>query len=167
LAPQSADGRKADHQFENSEKLFRRFAPSDFTDGRLGIDRISASIRFPTSREVKEDPQNAKKSPSWIRSRYGTAADAIDIKCAKTAVPNHGVISVQVGGIPNEIAAGDRDSFDFYPLHDPLEECYAHTLVCPRRTGQTEYEEPPKQVKNKLRQWIFANHELEIEPRTV
>ena len=170
LPPANAEGKEADQKFDDAtEKLFRRFSPIDYKDGRVGLDKIRATVHFPKAAEIREDPAAARKSPSWVWSRYGKPEDTIHPACAEGSradITHYGVMSIEVGDLNKQVKAESGPTFDFHPFHDPLATCYAHALIYSCLTGEVppKYNPPPKDVVNALRQRIYAQQVIEIEP---
>ena len=60
--------------------------------------------------------------------------------------------------LPKRILSGSDRRYDFYPLHDPEDQCYAHTVVaCKLENHNHEYVEPTQSVKNQFKALFVAS----------
>jgi hypothetical protein len=155
----------SNQQFGEDEKLFRRFPPTHFVDGRVALAGIKSTISYPSK---SEDPTRHVYSPSSVRSAYGTAEDARRPQCAegRQDVAVWGVFSVKVGELPKEFVTQSKKSFDFYPYHAPLDSCPGHTLIhcCESGSLSPHYDDPTPEAKNKLRTTLWQNQFIDLHP---
>jgi hypothetical protein len=139
----------SDQRFSDSERLYKRVPPEHLTpDGEIEPSLIQCSFG-----------KGVKSAPSVLRSKYGTARDALRSPCANGKdVSAHVVFYVKVAGLPKQIVSGDNKSFDFYPFHDPDDDCYAHTVIACRtgEGGSTDYSMPSNAVKNKFKATLVS-----------
>jgi hypothetical protein len=112
-----AIGETLSQQFQDDEKLYRRFPPSHCANGRPDVI-------------------------GW------------------------GVFSIQVGLLPKAFKSEQGQEFDFYPFHDPIEECPGHTLIHSCHSGaiSPQYDDPTRDARNELRTRIFQQHIIELWP---
>jgi hypothetical protein len=149
MAPQKRGELQADQQFDADEKLYRRVPPNCL--GPQG-EMVASNVRCSFDNEVK-------KSPSTVRSKYASATDVLHRDCADgDDVSNHFVFYLVVGELPQRVESGTKQLFDFYPLHDPEDNCYAHTLIaCRKHDGPADrYDKPTSHVRNKLKAQFVA-----------
>jgi hypothetical protein len=149
MEPQKHGELQADQAFNAEEKLYRRVPPNCLSpQGEV----VASNIRCSFENEVK-------KSPSVVRSKYASAMDVIHKNCADGKdVSTHFVFFLVVGDLPQQVESGTKQLFDFYPLHDPEDDCFAHTVIaCRKHDGPTDgYDKPTTQVRNKLKAQFVA-----------
>lgn len=138
-------GRNSDPDFDQKEKLYHRFKQlQKASNGKF----YPASIRFPDF--------------SVNRERYSEPEDVLH--------PNYkgwGIVSFKVEELPEpiKIREGDKNetTYTFGPVHDPLEENFAHSEVRTYKNGQ--YSEnmnvSNKEVKTQFR--IHLANKLKFE----
>ena len=134
--PQRKDSRPEDPVFAGNEQLFRRFNSGHYVGGML----MPAALSFPRQ--------------SFVRSKYAVPTDVLDPACANGRdYAAWGILAIAVEDIPSEVRAENCPSFEFWPKHEPIEECYAHTELWCNRTGQNHgvYKEPPTTIKTSFR----------------
>jgi hypothetical protein len=156
MPPQKRGDSSADQIFDVTERLFRRVPPACLSPtGELVPSQIRCSFG-----------DVVKKSPSVVRSKYGAIEDVLHEDCAGGRdVSGHFVFFVTVEELPKDVESGNKELYDFYPLHDPETDCYAHSLIaCKKKTNLTsDYDEPTSGVRNKLKALFvaaFENHRL-------
>lgn len=150
MAPKKRGDSQADQSFEPSELLYRRVPPSVISPlGEIEPSLIGCSF----GNEVKT-------SPSVVRSKYSEPEDVLHSDCANGKdVSDHLVFFLTVADLPRGVESGDRDLFDFYPLHVPLNDCYAHSVIaCKKQTNpEGDYDKPTTGVRNRLKaQFVSA-----------
>jgi hypothetical protein len=152
MGPQRRGEREPDQVFDADEKLYRRVPQSCLSpQGEV----VASYIRCSFERE-------AKKSPSVIRSKYGSATDVLHRDCADDKdVSDNLVFYLVVGKLPGQVESGVKELYDFYPLHDPLDTCFAHTVIACRKHGGPEdaYDKPSRHVCNALKAQFVAAFE--------
>lgn len=137
MPPQATEQRASNPTFAPDEELFRRYLASHLEDGELD----PSAIRF-------------NEPPSFLRSAYSVASDALHANCAGgQEVSKFGVLAMPVSAITQNQVSGNGDSFEFAPTHEPLPACYAHSEVrCSNADDPNkQHIEPPKDVKKAFR----------------
>jgi hypothetical protein len=123
--------------FEPTEELFRRYLASHYEDGELD----PSAIRF-------------GEPPSFLRSAYSVAVDALHTNCADgQEVSGFGVLAMPASAVTQNQISKRGDSFDFAPVHQPLTACYAHSEIrCSSSEDPTkQHIEPPREVRRAFR----------------
>lgn len=150
MPPQKRGSKAPNQVFDEDEKLYRRVPPTCLSP--LG-EVVPSNIRCSFGDYIN-------KSPSVLRSKYGTAADVIHNDCARGSdVSDHLVFYLIVKELPKSIESGDRVTYDFYPFHDPEDDCYGHSVIaCKKSSGpHGTYDKPTQGVRNKLKaQFVSA-----------
>ena len=161
MVPQTRGGLEADQTFDSAEKLYRRVPPECLSPlGELVPSHISCSFG-----------DSVRKAPSVVRSKYAGPLDVLHSDCANGKdVSGHLVFYVSVSELPSEVEAGNKEIYDFIPLHDPEELCFAHSVIsCLRRGNPTaEYQKPTNAVRNKLKDLFvksFQEQHFTIGPK--
>jgi hypothetical protein len=137
LSPQATEQRASNPTFEPDEELFRRYLASQLEDGELD----PSAIRF-------------NEPPSFLRSAYSVALDALHADCADGhEVSRFGVLAMPVRAVTQNHTSNDGNRFKFAPTHEPLPACYAHSEVhCSNSHDKNkEHVEPPKEVRKAFR----------------
>ena len=127
--------------FLADELLYRRLQKSELnTKGEVDPTRINF-ISF------KADVESA---PSVMRSMFSSPEDVLHILCAGRDTSGWVVYAIRVGVVPDGLMAGDGRSFDFMPVHVPLADCGAHSVVgCVESADITKrYVKPSAKVIN-------------------
>ena len=156
MPPKKRGDLPADQSFEVAEELYRRVPRECLSP--LG-EIVPSQIRCSFGKSIK-------KSPSVLRSKYGTAWDVLHRDCADGKdVSSHLVFFLTPDELPVGVESGDKELYDFYPFHDPEINCYAHTLIaCRKRQNSVgDFDEPTSSVRNKLKAlfvWAFENHRI-------
>ena len=135
---------RADQRFHSSERLFRR-VPADCIVGNGEIEPSCIDCSF---------GRTVDGAPSVIRSKYAAARDALHPNCADGKdVSSLLIYYLEAGELPKDCLDGTGNAYEFYPYHDPLEHCYAHSVIACRRAGNPEelYRQPTRPVKNDFR----------------
>ena len=149
MLPTKRGDKGLDQRFNGSEKLYKRVPREHLTpDGEIEPSLIQCSFN-----------RGVKSAPSVLRSKYGTSRDALRRACANGKdVSTQVVFYVIVGALPKQIASGDNRSFDFYPFHDPDDDCYAHTVIACKLAGSADgsYSMPSNAVKNAFKAKLVA-----------
>lgn len=149
MAPLKRGELQADQAFGAEEKLYRRVPPNCLSpQGEVLASNFRCSFE-----------NEAKKSPSVLRSKYASAMDVLHRDCAGNQdVSNHLVFYLVVAELPQGVESGTRQLYDFYPLHDPEDDCYAHSVIaCRKHDGPVDgYDKPTTQVRNKLKAQFVA-----------
>lgn len=154
---------KPDQTFDSDESLYRRIPPDGV--GPHG-ELVPSSFQCSFGDEIN-------KSPSVIRSKYGTPRDALHSNCARgNDVSHFHVYYLLVSEIPCTIESGDGRTFNFFPFHDPEDNCYAHTVIGCRTEGAAmgAYSEPTRGVRNKFKAQLIAALKMSrpsVFPRTL
>ena len=139
-------GRPADPDFDQQEKLYHRFEKlQKASDGKF----YPASIRFPDF--------------SVNRERYSKPEDVL--------YPNYkglGIVSFKVEDLPEPILTGEgsknETTYTFVPVHDPLEENYAHSEIRTFKNGHySKNMDVSKKVKFKFRTHLANKLNVEKE----
>lgn len=149
MAPQKRGELQPDQVFDAEEKLYRR-VPANCLSPQGEV--VASNIRC----EFKKD---VKKSPSVVRSKYGSPTDVLHRDCAGGKdVADHLVFYLVVGELPQRVESGTKQLYDFYPLHEPDDDCFAHTVIaCRKDDGSNDgYHEPTTPVRNKLKAQFVA-----------
>jgi hypothetical protein len=136
--------------FDGEELIFRRASPSEINSvGELDPSQL-ASVSF---------GKEFKGAPSVLRGAFSVPSDALTPDCSGGKDSSHcSVFQMKVTNLPKEVVSGDGRKFDFYPLHDPLPTCGAHSVIscCHSGDPQMEYVVPPRAVKNQLRSTLAS-----------
>lgn len=106
--------------FAADEALYRRI-PEGELNSKREVD--------PSRINISGFSRHVQSAPSVLRSRFSQAPDALHIDCAQRETNGWLVFYIRVDGLPKTLIAGDGRSFDFFPLHVPLPECGAHSVV--------------------------------------
>jgi hypothetical protein len=136
LPPQATEQRASNPIFEQDEKLFRRYLASHLDEGELD----PSAIRF-------------SEPPSFLRSAYSVALDALHANCADgQEVARFGVLVMPVGGVTQNQQSRNGERYEFAPTHEPRPACYAHSEVrCSLANGGGLHVEPPRDVRKAFR----------------
>jgi hypothetical protein len=137
LPPQATELRASNQTFSSNEELFRRYLASHLEDGELD----PSAIRF-------------NEPPSFLRSAYGVAIDALHANCADGEdVSRFGVLAMPVNAVNQTHASNNGDRFEFAAIHVPLPACYAHSEVhcSSAQDPDKRHIEPPKGVRKAFR----------------
>lgn len=133
--------RLPDQRFRQTERLYKRVPPEHLTpEGEIEPSLIQCSFG-----------KKVKSAPSVVRDKYGTPGDTLHRCCAGgNDVSSNVVFYLEVGALPKGILSGDNRSYDFYPFHDPEEDCYSHSVIACKAGNNVagEYEPPSQAVKN-------------------
>ena len=125
--------------FTPDELLFRRVAPEELNSkGEVDPSRINAvSFR-----------RDVEYAPSVMRSKFSQAPEVLEIECAERDTTGWLVYYVPVSSLPSGLISGDRKSFDFFPIHIPLEKCGAHSVIasCLSTDAARAYVKPSEAV---------------------
>lgn len=156
MGPIKRGKRPANQRFRPEEKLYRRVPPGSINS--LGeIEPSSLQISF---------DKDVKSAPSMVRARYASPRDAIHQCCAGPRdVSSFAVFFLRTAELPKGIGSGDGKQLDFYPLHDPEETCYAHTVVACKHEGEGigAYVKPSRPAKNAFKaQFVAALRRVEM-----
>jgi len=158
MGPLKREERQPDQVFDADEKLYRRVSPNCL--GPQG-ELQASGVRF---------ENDIKKSPSVVRSKYGSSTDAVHRDCANGRdVSKYSVFYLIVGELLKQVESKeDKQLYDFYPAHTPEDDCFAHTVIaCRKHDGPLDaYDMPSKDVINKLKaQFVaaFAKNKVEVQ----
>jgi hypothetical protein len=156
MPPQRRGTSPADQVFDAEEKLYRRVPPDCLSPlGELLPSQIGCSFG-----------DTIGKSPSFVRSKYGSIDDTLHADCAGgNDVSRHLVFFIPVSELPTNVESGNKELYDFYPFHDPEDTCYAHTVIaCKKKQNSSgNYDKPTDGVRNRLKtQFVsaFKNHRV-------
>ncbi len=134
-----------DLPFSNEELLYRRV-------GNNGVN--SAGELLPSELNTLSFDREIDGAPSVLRGAYASPKDVLERECAEDKdVSSWLVYEIAVGSLPSPIVSDDGKSFDFFPVHRPLELCGAHSVIASCRSGDEHkaYLLPPRSVRNSLR----------------
>lgn len=148
MGPVKKGSRASDHKFLESEKLYKRIPVEHLSEGEIDPSLIQCSF-----------DKGVKSAPSVVREKYSCPGDTLHPCCAGGKdVSSQRVYYVEVGELPKGIESGDKKSFDFFPYHQPEEECYAHSVIACRRsgTGAEDYVQPNRLVKNAFKAKLIS-----------
>lgn len=138
--------------FADDEILYRRFSANQLVNGEV----------LPTSIDFDEPP-------SFCRSKWAGPEDTIHRHCANNRdVSSYGVFGLSVLDVKIRIDDSEQ-AFEFYPLHAPLEACYAHSELRYRKNTESspameEYKKPNKKIRNNFRMRVASKLRVVIEP---
>ena len=127
-------GDPEDQVFAEGELLYRRYMVEHYQNHQL----LPAAFPFPR--------------PSFNREKYSAPEDVLHPDCCegKKLKDGWGVIECSSTNLPTPVVGQDGKTFQFEPVHRPLECCYAHTEVwC--RTGGEFVDEPSRKVRETFR----------------
>ncbi|MGC1870461.1 MAG: hypothetical protein WA700_05840 [Acidobacteriaceae bacterium] len=143
MLPIKLGKRRTDPHFKGSEKLFRR-VPLDHLNNLGEVEPSKIQVSF------KSD---VASSPSVLRSKYATVLDLLHSLCGCDMEIPCRAFFLRVSDLPKEVPAGTGDLFDFKAFHEPLDLCYAHTVVgCCKSGDQTaQHVKPSRAVRNDFR----------------
>lgn len=160
MPPKKRGELPADQVFDPAERLYRRVPPECLSPlGEVVPSLIACSFG-----------DTIKKSPSVVRSKYGTAEDVLHADCADGKdVCRQLVFFLIVEELPRGVVSGNRELFDFYPFHDPEDSCYAHSVIaCKKKSNAAgSYDQPTTGVRNKLKAKFvsaFENNRIAVTP---
>lgn len=107
--------------FDVDELLYRRIQREELNSkGEVDPTRING-ISFNTE---------VRSAPSVNRGAFSSPEDVINSLCADGKdVSSWLVFYIRVDQLPLGLVSGDGRSFDFIPVHHPLETCGAHSVV--------------------------------------
>lgn len=131
--------------FDGNEPLFRRFSPKELN---------SRGEVVPSSLNSMSWSKELNGAPSVLRGAFADAGDALSSDCAGGRdVSSYLAFQIVVADLPTSLAAGGDASFDFFPVHQPLETCGAHSVVASCTAGDAKrmFCAPPKLVRNAFR----------------
>jgi hypothetical protein len=140
--------------FSSQELLYRRVSPSELTAGILDPSRMN-SISF--SKEVEG-------APSLLRGLFSSPFDVLDKNCCDGKDKSGCLVYyIEVAHVPSGLPSGEGVLYAFYPMHNPLPSCGAHSvLACYIQADETQrYIAPSRKVRNDLRTKL-ANQLLPI-----
>jgi hypothetical protein len=143
--PLRADEVDAGLQFESSELLYRRVSKN-------GVNSLGELL--PSELNTFSFDKDLDSAPSVLRSAFSKPVDALALDCANGKdVSDWRVFWIAVADLPTPLAAPDGRSFEFYPVHRPLPQCGAHSVIASCTAGDTArtYKAPPRSVRNDLR----------------
>jgi len=149
MRPTKSGQRLPDQDFDGDEKLFRR-VPAECVGPENELEPSCVQVSF---------GKTLKSAPSVIRERYGTMRDALHLLCAgEKDVSRFIVFYLKVRDLPKGCLSGTGEKFDFYPNHDPLETCYAHSVIACQKADSPigSYREPTRPVKNEFKAKFIA-----------
>jgi hypothetical protein len=107
--------------FSETELLFRRAFPQELN---------SKGELVPTQLESFSFSKDVVGAPSFLRSAYASAADVLHKDCAgKKDVSSCSALQMFVSELPGPLVAGDGKKYSFWPLHQPLPDCGAHSVI--------------------------------------
>ena len=98
--------------------------------------------------------KNVTGAPSVVRGRFAVPLDAVHPNCAgPTDVSHYLVYFIEVQQLPNQVPTGDGRNLIFFPLHLPLPDCGAHSVVSCCAVGDNDrtYVKPSPSARNALR----------------
>lgn len=150
MPPKHRGSLKEDIQFGDDEKLFRRIPVGAIKpDGSVDPAAIQSSCSF--------DKTDKQKTPSVVREGprgiYASWEDALHPDCGCRNPTDIAVCYCVVGDLPKGEHSQKGAKYDFIPIHDPLEACYAHSLIRSIFSGAEaeNYSHPPKDVRTAFR----------------
>jgi hypothetical protein len=132
--PRYRDGDPEDQMFTDGELLYRRYRMEHFQNQQL----LPSAFKFPRQ--------------SFNRQKYSTPQDVLHADCCegKRLPDGWGVLECSATDLPMPISGYDGRTFQFQPVHTPLECCYAHTEVC-CKVGDELVDNPSPKVKEIFR----------------
>jgi hypothetical protein len=132
--PRYRNGDPEDQVFTEGELLYRRYRAEHFQNRQL----LPSAFRFPRQ--------------SFNREKYSTPEDVLHSDCCdgKKLEDGWGVLECSSTNLPTPIDGQPGKTFQFEPIHKPLECCYAHTEVC-CKAGGGFVDEPSRTVKEIFR----------------
>jgi hypothetical protein len=131
-------------EFAPEEPLFRRVSANELTDGEIDPSSLN-SVSF--NKEISG-------APSVLRGKFASPSDVLHVDCAGGKdVSSHLVYFILVRDVPDIIHSDDGKSFAFYPLHLPVANCGAHSVIASCLAGDKArvYAKPSRPVRNALR----------------
>lgn len=143
--PLRGDEVDANLPFEETELLFRRVA-------RDGVDDTGTLL--PSELNTMSFDKTIDGAPSFLRSAFSIPEDVLHTACAdEKDVSNWLAYEISVGALPSPIVGKDNRSFDVFPVHRPLTQCGAHSVIatCHTNDSTRAYTLPPRSVRNDLR----------------
>jgi hypothetical protein len=150
MRPTKQGRRSPDQNFDEAEKLYRR-VPRECVGAQNELEPSCVPCSF---------GKVVESAPSVVREKYGTAADALNSLCAGGRdVSSFIVFYLRVRDLPKGSLSGDNVPYDFYPFHNPLATCYAHTVVACKKANDRQagaYKEPTRPVKNDFKAKFVA-----------
>jgi hypothetical protein len=153
--PELTRGRLPDPDFAATEKLYRRVSPDHIDSlGKVDPVAIKIGLSFPAPKVGEMG------CPSVNRSKYSVPADVLPPDCAGRDLSGWIVFEIGVSKIPGPLEAADGRIFAFTPVHHPLPECYAHSVIV---SGEFKgpalapvYSRPPETMRQEFR-GLFAS----------
>jgi hypothetical protein len=152
MPPKPTGNLQNDPTFTAEERLFRRILETHLKpSGEVDPVLINSTTTF--------DKKCKQKTPSVVREKYASKDDALHPNCADgKSTAGQRVYACKVGALPKNLASDNGSMYDFIPIHDPLPECYAHSLIRSILAGTDpdQYAPPPKVVRRDFRQKFAA-----------
>jgi hypothetical protein len=145
--PRYCNGDPEDQVFSEGELLYRRYLRIHFHNEQL----LPSAFKFPHQ--------------SFNREKYSIPEDVLHPDCSdgKKLEIGWGVLECSSTNLPTPLDGSDGKTFQFEPLHKPLECCYAHTeLWCKADDGEF-VDEPNRKVKETFRVRLAQNMKVRIE----
>jgi hypothetical protein len=147
--PRYRNGDSEDQAFDEGERLYRRYRIDDFKHGQL----LPSAFRFPRQ--------------SFNRGKYSTPEDVLHPECGDGKnFQGWGVLECSSTDLPTPVDGADGRNFQFVPIHQPLECCYAHTEVWCKTVEGEVIDEPSKKVKETFRVKLARRMVVRIQADT-
>jgi hypothetical protein len=138
-------GRGRIDNFEPNEPLYRRCTKEHV----IAIPGSGLGVRFPDFSVNRGGPN------------FGPASDVL-----LPSWPDHGVVEFSVSDIPSEITSDHSPPYNFKPVHEPLEENYAHSEVRTFKGGLYDKNlRVSSMIKKQFRQILGERARIAIDPK--
>lgn len=140
------NGRVADQEFTQAEKLFRRYLKNHLVNGQFS----GIGLSF-------DDP------PSLNREKYSECRDVLISPEIDFAAQGYGVLSLRVHDATMALPA-DQPMYSFQPRHVPIDENFAHSEIWCDRVEPTGNHVIPNKGTRKLARTVLGQKAIvEIE----
>jgi hypothetical protein len=143
--PQHTEGRSAHQVFSPDEKLYRRIHPSEVNSmGEVIPARIQTVAFKPT----------VDGAPSVNRALYSTPEDVLHPDCCDGRDRSDCLVyAISVKDLPRVLHCQDGRDFAFIPCHQPLETCFAHSVIKSVESADVAqgYRQLPKSLREQFR----------------
>jgi len=136
-----------DPDFTEGELLFRRYLADHFQNQQL----LPSAFQFPRQ--------------SFNREKYSRPEDVLHPDCCggKQLKNGWGVLECSSTNLPTPVVGQDGQTFQFEPVHKPLDCCYAHTEVWCRASEGGLVDAPSPKVKETFRVKLAQRMTVRIE----
>jgi|ERR1035438_7485957 hypothetical protein len=139
-----------DQVFTEGELLYRRYKVEHFQNQQL----LPSAFKFPRQ--------------SFNREKYSQPEDVLHRDCCngKKLHDGWGVLECSSSNLPTPVVGQDGKTFQFEPVHEPLECCYAHTEIWCKATGGEQVDEPSPKVRETFRVRLAQKMTVRIQAST-